>query len=90
VTRDLSVCSSKKSRLPKPKPARPSTKLVRRLACTPGAAVAAFLSRSARNDAKMRPFRITAPHSEGEQAIEEGALPYQSLPQILSGRLLAV
>jgi hypothetical protein len=35
-------------------------------------------------------FRVTAPHSEREQAIEERALAYQCLPQILGGGLLAV
>src|SRR5215217_2826135 len=37
-----------------------------------------------------RRFRISSPHSEREQAIEEKARAYQCLPQILGGGLLAV
>ena len=35
-------------------------------------------------------FRVSPPHSEREQAIEEEARAYQCLPQILGGGLLAV
>ena len=37
-----------------------------------------------------RRLRVSSPHSEREQAIEEGAIASQCLPQILGGGLLAV
>ena len=43
-----------------------------------------------RSDANMRRFRVGLPHLEREQAVAEGAMAYQCLPQILGGGLLAV
>ena len=42
------------------------------------------------SDANMRRFRVRSPHLEREQAVEEGAMAYQCLPQIFGGGLLAV
>ena len=48
-------------------------------------------ARSERNDANMRAGSgIDLQRSEREQAIEEGAIASQCLPQILGGGLLAV
>ena len=49
-------------------------------------------ARSERNDDAKDAgrFRFSSPHSEREQAIEERAMAYQCLPQILGGGLLAV
>jgi hypothetical protein len=48
-------------------------------------------AQSERDDANMRAGSgVSSPHSEREQAIEEEAMAYQCLPQILGGGLLAV
>jgi hypothetical protein len=67
-----------------------------RIICCPATGLDVDISwlptaRSERNDANMRGrFRISSPHSEREQAIEEGAIASQCLPQILGGGLLVL